>query len=383
MDRCFVVAPIGFESELEKEIREVWPRLLDASARPHGGPLPNLRRLKGGVEIEAEAFLCVQLNFFLKTASRILWRLAEFKCRDFPKLHERLQKIDLRRWLGPEGAQIEVAAQRSRLNHEGRIRETALSAWGWSEPGGTDAAVYIRLDEDNVTVSLDTTGEHLHKRGYGRFKGDAPLRETVAAFCLRQLIGDIPEARLQEIELVDPMAGSGTLLMEAALLRAGNYRRPYAFQKFHGFPKLFRTELFAKNYRHIVRSSFASYIARDLSPKAIEACRENWQQALAPSPVEDMPVLSLAQEDLCAAAPLDSSRPRWVIVNPPYGDRLQGPPPEKILNAILEVYQPERLGLLLPREQVLNLPWPPRWKTRQIPVRNGGLDCLFVIGQRP
>lgn len=380
MEQFFIVTPPGFEAETEREIAEVWPDLLSAAATPHDLPMPKFETVLGGLQFECEPFAALQLNFFLKTPSRILWRLAEFKVRDFPKLHGRLQKIDVAARLGSKKFNVKADAQKSRLGHEKRIEETARKAWGLEDSGGEDPAIYLRIDDDLCTVSLETSGEHLHRRGWNQARGPAPVRETLASFCLRQMIRGVPPATLQRIHLVDPMCGSGTLLTEAGALFSGQFLRDFRFQQFKGLPKLFQQASFAKNYRTLPAAPFASLRGFDIDTKVLEAAKlnqERWQKAGV------FPALTFQQQDLFSSENKTENRhPTWLVCNPPYNERLPGLSPQKTLEQMIIKWQPERIGVLWSEDIARTLRWPSDYvRVSETPVRNGGLEARFSVFQ--
>lgn len=381
MDRCFIVTPPGFEAQTEQEIREVWPDLLDSSARPHSLPVPEFERLHGGIEFETDLFAAVQLNFFLKTASRLMLRLEEFRVRDFPKLHERLRKIDLKSWVGDADVRIEAAAQGSRLGHETRIEETARKAW--NVKGGDDAPhrVFLRISDDLCVVSLDTSGEHLHRRGILVKRGQAPMRETLAAFCLQKMLTGVSPAESSEITLVDPMCGSGTLLLEAAAMWKPSVQRTYAFQSFRRIPKLFQQKHFERNYRLDADRPFGHYIGRDIDAKVLQAAEENADGLLSAEPtLAKEKIFNFAVEDLMKSNENPAAGRRWVVCNPPYGERLASPPAQQLVDRMIQRWAPERLGVLLPEGQARSLRWPANSeRVAEVPISNGGLDCRFVV----
>ncbi|MBX3040624.1 MAG: RNA methyltransferase [Bdellovibrionaceae bacterium] len=376
---CFVSTPLGFESEAEREIKEAWPELLDASGRPHSAMLPEGEWTKGGIEYPLDPFTAVQLNFFLKTANRILIRLDRFKVRDFPKLHERLRKIDLKSWIGSAPIRFEVSAAKSRLGHEGRIRETAAKAWGIPQ-SDTGVRVFIRIQDDLCDVSLDSSGEHLHKRGVHTLRGEAPLRENIAAFCLRRLIGDSAPGELSKITLLDPMCGSGTFLSEAATLWSPLFKRHFAFQDFGRLPKLFKQPQFATNYRMTPAIPFRRFIGFDLEAKMAEVSRKNLSEvSLHPSSAAK-PSFEVHQGDLFSEGTEKIEGKLWVISNPPYGERIEGPPLDQVLKQILRKWNPDRVALLVPAKvsSLLKAATPARL-IEEKPVLNGGIDCRLMI----
>lgn len=373
--RCFIVTPPGFESEAAQEIAEIWGSLLDPSAKPHDLPWPEIETINGGLELDLEPFTAVQLNFFLKTPSRILLRLDEFRVRDFPKLHEKLRRFDLRSWIGEGDVQVEVAARSSRLGHEGRIRETAAAAWNLKLPSESSRRVYLRVSDDVCTVSLDTSGEHLHRRGLHLLRGAAPLRETLAAFCLRQLRQGATAGETAKITLIDPMCGSGTLLSEAANLWRGNFDRPYSFQTFGKIPKLFRQPQFAANYRETPLSPFKELVGFDIDEKMVEISVKNTESLIQKPRIEVADLLDGKKTEHAGST-------TWVICNPPYGERLEAPPIKAMVNAITSKWHPERLGLLVPEKAARSVRADGMTLLSETEVKNGGLPCRFIVLRR-
>lgn len=377
MERFFVVTPPGFEEEAEREIRECWPQLLSAAAQPHDLPVPAIERRRGGLELETELVAAVQLNFFLKIASRVLWRLDEFRVRDFPKLHAKLKRIDVEGRLGTRDFAVVAAAGSSRLGHERRLEQTAREAWGAKADVEDDPAVLLRLENDVCTVSLDTTGEHLHRRGLNRHRGEAPVRETIAAFGLRKMMENVPAGEVAGITLVDPMCGSGTFLTEAASLWAGHFQREYRFQTFNGLPKLFRQPGFGANYRLIPPPPFAGLRGFDVDEKTVDAAKANARRTEELFPGTK---IEIARQDLMAAAPRTGSERVWVVANPPYGERIEGAEPQTLLDRMIEVWRPSRLGVLWTEAIARRLRWPSGSRELSVSrLKNGGIEAAFVV----
>ncbi len=393
MARFFISTPLGAETVCLSELKYHWPQLLGSDARPHGLPLPSIEMHKGGLEFEVDLFIGLQLNFFLKAANRILLRLDSFRVRDLPKFYNRLKSLPWQDYLVDSDVEFEIAAQKSRLNNEKRLLESArqaLAACFAKDRASPQSKkmkqkIYIRLFDDQCWVSLDSSGEHLHKRGWAPLKGEAPLRETLACFLLWQMISVYSVEDLGSLHLVDPMMGSGTFLTEARALFDGNFLRPYAFQDWKKCPKLFQTELFYRNYKIKPGSLFASYIGNDLNPKMVEVANGNWQsleeqlqktqaQNFAPARAQFAQGDSLQKQESVVS-------PSWLILNPPYGERLGAN--EKGIGDLLEKlcinYKPLILGVLWPENQA-NLKIPAGWSLqKRIKVNNGGIHCVFSI----
>ncbi|HLT35304.1 MAG TPA: hypothetical protein VK034_03440, partial [Enhygromyxa sp.] len=191
----------------------------------------------GGVSCFGDRETIYRLNLGCGLGLRVLVHIAEFIVRDFRKLERVAAALDWERWLDPDrGVRVRAHSKRSRLYHtkgiaeriergielrtRGKIRLRADEARG---PGGGELGegsreptlIQVRLVRDRCTISVDTTGMLLHKRGWRQETGKAPLREDIAR-ALIVLTGWRPG-----VGLLDPMCGSGTLPIEAATIAAG------------------------------------------------------------------------------------------------------------------------------------------------------------------
>jgi putative N6-adenine-specific DNA methylase len=190
--------------------------------------LGKVRLVAGGVEIVGAPGLHRRANLWLRIASRVLLRLHEFSGKKLEDLEQGLRSVSLTAFAEKEvGLQLETVIHRSRLRPR-QVEETARRVWGL-RPSKVAAApsIRIRIDGEVCTLSLDSTGELLHRRGYRQEISRGPLRETLAAGILALVgyRGDEP--------LWDPMCGSGTLPIEAALIalrRAPGRDRHFAFE---------------------------------------------------------------------------------------------------------------------------------------------------------
>ncbi len=393
MKKFFVVCPIGFELTVVSEIQECWPLLIGKDGRPSAVPVPALKVDKGGVEIACEEILGFQLNFFLKTASRVLLRLAEFKVRDFPKLHDKITGIAWQEYFTSSNLNYEISASKSRLNHEGRIEETFVKTLKnilkapSAEPEGS---VYVRVFDDLCTISLDTSGEHLHKRSWATLKGEAPLRESIAAFILRHLIQGVTAEDLQKVTICDPMMGSGSFLLEARALKFPNLTRNFAFKKFKSCPKLLLSPAFALNYKLPSSLLFKAFMGSDIDSKIVPAAQKNWQSLEAELEKTERKnfvkaICELAQKDLFA----DFNRvpdKTWVVANPPYGERLQDGVGGELSDyfAAFAASGAEKIAVLyLASQSLAKKHCPESYKiTAEIPILNGGLKTLLTVLQK-
>lgn len=392
MSLFFVATPLDFETCTLQEMREVWPLLLGKDARPHSLPFPEVKILEGGLEFETDLFVGLQLNFFLKTANRILLRMISFRTRDLPKFYQKFKSVPWIEYLNSSHVEWKVAAQKSRLNNEKRLQESAekalqeiFSGKNTPDPCGT---IFIRMDYDLCTISLDTSGEHLHKRGWLPLRGEAPLRETIACYLLKSLIDTTPRAELAQVTLLDPMMGSGTLLIEARALWSGQFLRPYGFQKWKKVPKLFLSPSFAMNYELSASVGFKKMLGFDISGTMVGLAKENFaelEKQLRQShkkSFSEIPVEFRHEDAIEEASVGEEDHPLWMVLNPPYGERLpfavEGGLPG-LAQILCKRYKPQRIGILYPdRERVQ--PVPAGYSIlKELAVNNGGLRCLFTV----
>ena len=272
--------------------------------------------LAGGVEFSGGLAELYRTNLWLRSASRILVRIDELQARDFPSLFKRLLNLPWGRFVKP-GTKCTVRAtcHRSRLSHSGRVaqtcREAIEKALGAKEGDTGQATIYLRLDEDRCQVSIDSSGELLHRRGYRQANVAAPLRENLAAGCLLALGYDGSQP------LVDAMTGSGTFAIEAAqiaLNRAPGIGRQFAFMAWPKYRNGLWKQMLLQAQREEKSQLVAPIIAVDSNPKAVGAAQQN---TLAAGLSEMLQITCRPMQDLQKEQPAG-----LIICNPPYGERI-------------------------------------------------------------
>ena len=296
----FLTCPPGLESALSAELTE------NGFAKP--------RKETGGVSIQGGWIEVWRANLQIRGATRVLARIDSFRANH---LNQLLAKARLTDWGAVlhrnHPVRIEASTRKSRLYHTGAIQERIGRAISETHgaPIRDDAQICIRvrIDHDICTLSLDTSGEPLHKRGYKQAVAKAPLRETLAALLLR-------EAGFNgRSSLLDPMCGSGTLVIEAAELAAGlspGRSRHFAFENLSNFnPEHFET---LRNRTPHPRSE-ARCIGYDRDPGAVRMSMDNATRAA----VSDRTHFSQHTLD---SAPRPDCEPGLIMVNPPYGARI-------------------------------------------------------------
>ena len=395
METFFAVCPIGWEADLQQEITEQWPYMVAKDGRTNAEPLPEFRVFKGGVQFQAPLDIGLQVNLLSRLSTRVLLRVEKFKATQFSELENHLRKIKFP-WLGskPGLVELQVTASQSQLNHEKRIAETAHRAWPFvvdkasaiAEDTSGAQKIFLRINKDLVSISLDTSGEALFRRGVRTHVSEAPLRETLAHWMLRQWLAQEPYFHLRNVTLVDPMVGSGTLLLEARDYGLPVFSRTFAFQSWAGVSPLLKSASFSRNF-HVPAVPWKNLYGFDRSEEALKAAQKN-TQVQEPGASIKTP-LQLSQRDLFDSVQDTSSLPSpvWVISNPPYDDRIARDFDWSDYFARLnDVFCPERVGLLLPKVQISSVVAAAREKgfvrKLSVPAKNGGIDAEFLILHR-
>lgn len=277
-----------------------------------------------------------RVNCWSRLATRIIVRLDQFEARDFATLEKRAQRVGWSQVLASGAtAELSVKCRKSRLYHSDAVAERVARAIARSVPGVRTAAaraddddadegstqttrtqrILVRLDRDICTISADSSGDLLHKRGWRLDSGKAPLRETLAAALLAA------SQWSPEYPLVDPMCGAGTIAIEAALVArniAPGLSRSFACEYWPGTDSAIAREVRAEaqaGVRTASKVSDAMIIAADRDAGAVEATRTNAERAgvLTDLDIRHQP---LSEMDLASIGAKG-----WVVTNPPYGIR--------------------------------------------------------------
>jgi putative N6-adenine-specific DNA methylase len=307
----FAVSAPGLEPWLTTELQEIG---LDA------------REDSGGATFEGTLEHVYRANLWSRLASRVVVRVSSFRVRALGELARRSGTVPWEEWLAPGLAvQLRVSARKSRLYHTGAIAERVMEGMARrvrAEPSvvaGDDddekladvPLIMVRLAHDVCTISLDSSGALLHRRGYRQAVARAPMRETLAAAMLAA--GGWPS----RMPLADPLCGSGTIPIEAALEArdiAPGLRRAFAFEHWPrheaGQWQALRDEAHAR----IRPAAPAPISGSDRDAGAIEASRENAARAGVGADIE------FSEAPLSRGAM--SAAPGWIVTNPPYGVRV-------------------------------------------------------------
>lgn len=297
----------------------------------------NARLVPGGVEFSGGWSEIYRANLLLRSASRVLVRIAEFPAVSFPELERKLKKVRWLDWLA-DGARVEphVACTKSKLYHSGKVGKTLLEAAPGSVGGnGMGLGVYLRIHRDVVTVSVDTSGEHLHRRGYRKLAGEAPIRENLAAACLLALGYDGSEP------LLDPCCGSGTFAVEAAMIAMRippGIDRDFAFRSIPTFDPGLWDEVRGRALEGMRSAPEKAIYASDVAPEAVKLAVASAKAA----GVADF--VAVAESDVAELEAPEGSG--LLVANPPYGIRLGGGVYGKLKRALRGEFRGWRWGII-------------------------------------
>jgi len=367
----FAICPRGLEPLLADELRALGAQ----QPAPEGG----------GVSFSGTMKTAYAANLHSRIASRVLWQLAVGEYRDERDLYEQARAIaweqhfDARQTL-----RVDVSSTRSPLRSldfatltikdavVDRLRDETGERPS-IDRARPDVRVFAYLDERRSTFYLDLSGEPLFKRGWRAEKGEAPLKENLAAGLL-MLSGWTPD-----VPLLDPFCGSGTIVIEAALMaadRAPGLNRRFGFERLAGFDAAQWRELKAKAAASIDDSTAARIAGSDISTRVVETARGNAELAGLQSWLDDGR-LSFAAADARDAQPIAPTG--MIVTNPPYGE--QSAPKSATVPALMrnfgdrmkEAFPGWTAWMLssdrdLPRQMRLQ-------ETRKTVLYNGALEC--------
>jgi putative N6-adenine-specific DNA methylase len=280
--------------------------------------------LKTGVELEGTMLDCIRLNLNLRCATQVRFSLHAFRARQPEDIYETVKKISWENIIPKDGYfSVNNSAEHLTLNNtmfiNVKVKDAIVDRFrgitGARPDSGSETdhtVIHLHWKDDRAEIFLDTSGPVISKHGYRRIPGKAPMQESLAAALLIASKWD------RKSPLVNPMCGSGTIAIEAALLasgrRPGLLRKDYAFQHVVGynpeFEKPFRSEL----EKEIVHHLNFPIIASDYRSGAVEDAKENARFA----GVED-----LIQFQCCDfRESVLPDAPGAIILNPEYGERL-------------------------------------------------------------
>lgn len=353
----------NLEDVLAEEIREL------------GGS--NISIGRRAVSFTGDKALLYKANLRLRTALRILKPLLTFKATNPDELYEALSHFP---WdtvmTSRQTFTIDAVIYSDAFTHSRYVSYRTKDAIVdfWRERTGERPSVRIdnpdiyfgvHIAHDEVTLSLDSSGESLHKRGYRQVQTDAPINEVLAAGIL------LKSGWRGETDLIDPMCGSGTFLIEAALIARniapGIYRQSFAFERWLDYDQALFEEMY--NDDSAERSFDHHIYGSDILPRAIQIAEKNVARAGVSKHIT-LEVMALQDRPTPTASAL-------IVMNPPYGERLKMQSADELYGMI-----GERLKHNFPSCQAWIIAYRPEHfdaiglrHNSRVELTNGALEC--------
>ena len=333
------------------------------------------------VSFKGDKEMLYRANFQLHTAIKILKPIRHFKAKSADDVYEEIRKTDWTAYLDNDKTfAVDAVVFSEEFRHSKfvsyKVKDAIVDQFRektGSRPNisvaNPDIRLNIHIAEDKCTLSLDSSGESLHRRGYRQETMEAPLNEVLAAGMI------LMTGWHGETDFIDPMCGSGTLLIEAALIAhnmaPGLFRDEYAFEKWPDFD----ADLFDRIYNDCeeqekddVTCHFYGY---DIDPKAVNTARHNVQAAGLTASI------TIEQQDFKLFK--QPAKKSIIVTNPPYGERISTPD-------LLGTYR--MIGERLKHEFTGNDAWVLSYREEcfdqiglkpsiKIPLYNGSLECEF------
>lgn len=342
-----------------------------------------------GVRFEGTRKDAWRANLSLRTAIRVLERLTRFEAPDEDALYAGAKAIEWERWLAPDGTlAVDARSKDSALFHTrflqqlvkdavcDRLRERSGTRPS-VDPASPDLRIDLHLFKDRATLSLDTSGDPLYKRGWRRHQGRAPLAENLAAALVLRSGWD------HRSPVVDPFCGSGTILVEAGLIASG--RLPGAMGRRFGFERFGDHD--AKAYERVLEGARAegkptrklTLVGLDREPERIEQAREN----LAAAGIEAR--IQLEEGDARTWMP-KAGWNAWIVTNPPYGARVRSDGNVDVLYTAFARRLAEYAGgyhVTMISSVTQGLDALPLVGASRSAILNGGLECEVISGEVP
>ncbi|MFD3157415.1 class I SAM-dependent RNA methyltransferase [Haloimpatiens sp. FM7330] len=307
MYELIATSTFGLESVVAKELKSLGYEILKVE--------------NGKVVFEGDEYDIALCNIWLRTADRVLLKMAEFKAESFEELYQGTLKVN---WgdLIPENGVMHIVGKsiKSKLfsvpDCQSIVKKAVVESMkrkykkDWFEENGPVYKIEVALLKDVVTLTVDTSGPGLHKRGYRERAGEAPLKETLAAALV--LLSKWDNSRM----LIDPCCGSGTIAIEAALIGkniAPGINRNFVSETWPQIPRRIWDE--TREYaRKKINDKEVKILAYDIDGRVLKTARRNSQQAEVFEYIhfQRMPIQEFSSQKKYAC----------VICNPPYGERI-------------------------------------------------------------
>lgn len=346
----------------------------------------NIEIGRRAVSFTGDLAVLYKANFRLRTASRVLVPIASFRAKDADQVYAECKAVEWDKFMAVHTTfQIDatVYSETFRHSHYVTYRVKDAIADYWMEKANKrpsvqltnpDLYINVHIAAEQVTISLDSSGESLHKRGYRVATTEAPLSEALAAGML------LTAGWNGQSDFYDPMCGSGTLGIEAALIALniapGIFRKHFAFEKWPDFNAELWSDIYNddsddREFAHHIYLSDASYYAVQVALKNVHSASLDRYITVKQIRLEEL------REDY---------KPGLVMINPPYGERLKPNAYRQAQDPVLPLYR--AIGTALKHQFVGSTAWVISSNedalkciglkpSQKIHLMNGELDCLF------
>ncbi len=341
----------------------------------------NVNKVVRAVEFEGNKELLYKANFHLRTALRILKPIAEFEATNEQELYDEIKKIDWEQYFKIKNTFAVDSVVYSRLFSHSKyvalkIKDAIVDQFRdkygkrpYVELDDPDVRISVHISEHKCSILLDSSGDSLHKRGYRIKTNKAPLNEVLAAGMILLSGWD------KQSDFIDPMCGSGTLLIEAAMIAynipPGIYKKKFGFETWLDFD----ADLFEEIYEeeHEEKKFEGKIMGSDVSEIAIRIAKENIDNAALNKKI------SLTVKPIENYNPPDDKK-GFVVTNPPYGERMK----KNEINSFYKVlgdrfkqsYQGYHIWLISNNfDAIKNIGLHP---SKKMTLYNGALECKFL-----
>lgn len=341
----------------------------------------SIMKLNRAVSFSGDNGMMYKVNYFCRTALRVLKPLFHFEILEQKDLYERIHEFPWEDYLGADQSlaidavisytvftNSQFVAQRSKDAIVDRLRDK-LGKRPSVSLENPDLRINVHLFKDSCTVALDSSGQSLHRRGYRKSTGPAPINEVLAAGLVKLSEWDTVTP------LFDPMCGSGTILIEAAMLAkkmpAGYFREEWGFMRWRDFDQGLWMRV--KDECNALRSDAPVIIhGSDRAERAIESARENLRFS---GLYEDITLEVRSFED--ALPPFEAG---FIISNPPYDERMEIEDSLVFYRMIGDTLKRKYAGYTawLISSDLETIKFIGLRPSRRVPVFNGPLECRFL-----
>jgi len=357
----------GFEELLEAELKELG--------------ITEVVKATRAVSFEADLRQLYKANLWSRLALRFMVPIKSFPCANETELYTQMRAIAWEDYMGVDDTlAVDAVVNRSAMDHSLYVSLKTKDAIvdrfrdNFNKRPSVDLVrpslrINVHLSNDQVTVSLDSSGESLHKRGYRQQQGEAPLNEVLAAGMVQLTGWD------KQVPVVDLMCGSGTILIEAGMLagnRAPGLLRPeFAFERWKNYDAA-TWEALREEAKKAAKPMKVRMVGSDKSHLAVKKAQENAMAAGLDKAIE---WISLSFDDYTA-----DTEPGLIITNPPYGARLTSDDLFGLYKGLGDVFKKKYSGfsawvLTANSDAAKHIGLRP---SRKIQLYNGSLECRFL-----